>query len=126
MKSNIITYQSYKSLSKSIRRLIRFAEEEYYRRKFDSLGNDIRLNWKILNKLLNRTKAGMSDHFIIDGERVCDRKKISEAFGNHFLNNPINIHNNIPISTSSPQNDIPINTNTIVFNHTTISEIFFI
>ena len=125
MKSNIITYQSYKRLSKSLRSLLRFAEADFYRRKFDSLGNDMRRNWKVLNKLLNRTKTEISDHFIIDDIRVSDSKQISEAFGSHFLTNPMNIHHSIPNSGYSSQTNVPINSNTMVFNHTTISEISF-
>ena len=118
-----ITPRSYDLYVKSLRNLMKTAEQQYYVRRFDSLGNDIKKNWKILNGLLGKSKAKLSDHFILNNEKVYNSDRISEAFGRYFIENPRTINNSIPQCNASFSNRIPTNDNTMFFYHVTASEI---
>ena len=48
--------KSYEEYSKRLQLFIRKNEEQYYVNKLNSLGNDVKRNWKILNSLLNKSK----------------------------------------------------------------------
>ena len=95
VRSNIISLSSYKKYCSLLRRILRNAEKDYNKNKLKYLGNDMRKNWKMLNKLMGKRKQSLSKNFEINDEIVSDRNFIANAFNNHFVNNPVHIQNSI-------------------------------
>ena len=122
-RDGIITARSYKSYTGELRRLLRTAEEEYYVRKFTSLNGDMKRNWNILNGLLGRNVEKSFDHLIINGSVISDPQIIANEFGRYFISHPMNIHDNIPTSTSDYISNIPMNPNSMVMREATVSEV---
>ena len=79
-KEGIITFESYKSFSKSLKKLLCLAKTEYYSRRFNSLRKNNQKNWQTLNKLLGKSTKTTSDRFNIDGILSTDPKKIAADF----------------------------------------------
>ena len=92
-RSNTITHESYRKYCKALKRVLWLAERKYYVDKFESLGQDSRRNWQILNNLLNRKSNQISDTFLIDGSEVNDGHIIADKFNEFFLSKPRNILN---------------------------------
>ena len=90
-----ITRDSYKKYCSLLRKILKFAQENYMTRKLDSLGSDPKKNFEILNRLLGRKRGETSDNFIIEGVTICEPYTISNEFNAYFIRNPSNIHQNI-------------------------------
>ena len=100
-KQGVITHESYRVYETKLRKLLRAAEQEYFIKRFDSLGNDPRKNWKTLNKLLGQSRKILPSTFKIDGGTTSNPEDISNHFGDYFINHPKNIHSSIPQSSSN-------------------------
>ena len=107
-KLNKITFESYKSYCKILRKILRLAEENYHTKKLDSLGTDTKKNWKLLNKLLGRKSTDISDHFIISGASVTDPNLIANEFNKYFIEQPREIVNNIPDAVENYLDVVPL------------------
>ena len=123
MKTGFITFRSYDRYCKSLRILLRAAEEGFHTNRLNSLGNNVKQNWRILNRLLGRTKAGISNNFVIDDQVIYDERIICEEFGKYFVENPRKIHREIPPSSTNFIDFIPRLENSIVFNSVSESEV---
>ena len=108
-KEGIITFESYKSFSKSLKKLLCLAKTEYYSRRFNSLRKNNQKNWQTLNKLLGKSTKTISDRFNIDGILSTDPKKIAAEFNKFFINHPLSIQRNV----RRPSTDF---TNLVAFN----------
>ena len=123
MKRGQITVNCYKVFEKKLRKVLRMAEEEYHERKLESLNNDIKRTWKILNSLMGKNRSSVQESFIVDNEIVTDPAKISEAYCKHFIDHPNNIHNAVPPSNNNYMGLIPLIPEAAIFDPCTESEI---
>ena len=51
-KQGMITWQSYKTIQTSVRKLLSDAQEDYCLEKLNSFSNNNQKNWRLLNKLM--------------------------------------------------------------------------
>ena len=123
-KNGRITLQCYKNYCKSFRYLLKIAEQEYNSSRLESLGSDMRKNWKLLNGLLNRKKQDLSDKMKIGDSITNDSGDIAEAFNDFFIRQPINIHSKIRDSNMDFTNTITDSQNSIFFQPVQSQEIF--
>ena len=123
MKQGFITNRSYKLYASRLRALIRTAEQEYHENRFNLLGNDCKKNWKILNKLLGRSKKKLPSAFRINNITTSDPNKISNKFCEYFVEHPRNIHSSIPHCNTDFSNLININENIMFLYPVTETEI---
>ena len=123
MKNNIITRRSYEKCCKSLRNILRMAEESFHVHRFKSLGNDSKRNWRILNSLLGNLQNSISNYFTIGNEKVYDETIICEEFGRYFIENPKKIHNEVPPCNTSFLDRIPVSNASMSFHPVTPSEI---
>ena len=123
-KNNEITSESYKKYCKILYHILKLAEESYMTKKLDSLGNNSKKNWKILNNLLKKKSKAISDNFFIEGVYVNDPEIICEKFNDYFLDHPQQIQNNISPSNSDYLSLIPRSENTLSFDPTNHDEVF--
>ena len=123
LSRNRITLMSYKNYCNALRNLLRIAEEEYYVSKLNSLKNDPKKNWRILNSLMGKNRDMISDNFQIDGEQVLDEAAIASSFSDYFISHPASIHASIPPPSMDFSHLITPNPRTMVFYHSTESEL---
>ena len=115
-KGGLITLTSYKRYCSSLRNLLRIAKKNYYVHKLNSLNNDPKKNWKLLNKMMNKNVKGIPDEFIINGSSCADPQLVANAFNTYFVDHPHQIHENIDESNGDYSNIISQNTNTMYFD----------
>ena len=95
VKDSRITFRCYKKYCKTLRNLLRIARKQYYSNKLKSLGKNMKKNWRLINKLLNKSKKLLPDSFMINGINCSNPENIANKFNEFFVNHPKNIHENI-------------------------------
>ena len=77
----MISYNSYKlSGKKKTTVVLRTAQEYNSVRRLDSLNNVVKLNWKVLNRLMGKNKKSLHTEFVVDGVRTNDTTTFFDAF----------------------------------------------
>ena len=79
-----VLYFRYKNYRQELRKTIRMAKRLYYIRKFENFKGNIKKTWELINELRGKTKANIKASFIIDGQIVQDKRKISNEFNIFF------------------------------------------
>ena len=77
-------YQRYKNLRQELRKSIKFAKKVFYCRKFENVKGNLKKTWELINELRGKKKTNIKASFIIDGQLVDDRRKISNEFNIFF------------------------------------------
>ena len=119
-RNGIISPESYKQYCVDLKKLLYIAKSNYYSRKFNTLRSNCKKNWAILNQLLGKEKNSISNKFDVDGVMCTDPDIIANKFNEYFINHPLNIQRNIPISTTNFSNLVPYQG--IIFNFDECSE----
>ena len=81
--------RDYKIYRNKLNHLIRIAKKNYYSKRLDQAGNDIKSTWNTINELLGRVKS--KSHLPVsflnnNNEEVCDSKLIANDFNDYFVN----------------------------------------
>ena len=100
-KNRCISFESYKRYSALLRNVLETAVKDYHVFKLNQMGNDMKKNWALMNKLLNKKTKNISSRFVINDEDVTEPQLISNEFNNYFINHPVNISENIPVATNN-------------------------
>ena len=123
-RQNIITNRSYKEYEAELSSLLKMAENDYYLRKFNSLGSNSKINWTIINKIMGRKSENMLPKcFEINNVTINDEKSISNEFCKHFIEVPKKIHDSITTGSLEFLNNIPNEPNNMFLRPTTPNEI---
>ena len=123
VKENRITLRCYKKYCKTLRYLLRVARNQYYSNKLRSLGKNMKKNWRLINKLLNKSKKLLPDSFIINGITCSNPENIAEKFNEFFVNHPKNIHEKVKSPSIDFSYLINSSRDSISFENCTTSEI---
>ena len=95
LKTNVITYASFKEYLCAFKLLLRVAKGVYRVNRFRMIGKNTRKNWRILNDLLNKNNSSLSTKFMIGNVEVSDPRIVSEAFREHFTALPAELQNRV-------------------------------
>ena len=115
-KDKIITMASYKNYCNSLRNLIRKAEREYNLNELGMLGANMKKNWKLLNKLLNKKTKNIADQFNINNTLCSNPQLISEAFNDYFIESPQIVQNNVVYTPLNFSHLVPRSSNSMYFS----------
>ena len=81
--------RDYKIYQNKLNHLTRLAKKNYYSKRLDQAGNDIKSTWNTINELLGRvkSKSRLPVSFLNNNnEEVCDSKLIANDFNDYFVN----------------------------------------
>ena len=77
----------YKSLKRTVRKVLRQSQRDYYHRQIEENSNNIKKTWEILNSLLGRTtRKGQVTELKIDNRTITNPQEIVNNLNNHFSN----------------------------------------
>ena len=122
LRRNRITGESYRKYCKALRNMLRIVEEDYYCRKFNSLSNNTKKNWQVLNSLLGKSKSITTDNFLINNLTVSNDESIALAFSEYFIDHPQHIQQNIPNSFADFSHLVPLSEMTMGFYYSSDEE----
>ena len=90
--------RDYKIYQNKLNHLTRLAKKNYYSKRLDQAGNDIKSTWNTINELLGRvkSKSRLPVSFLNNNnEEVCDSKLIANDFNDYFVNIGPNLAKNL-------------------------------
>ena len=77
-------YIRFKKYRKYLKKIIKLAKKNFYSKKFNSVQGDMKKTWGLINELRGKVKQNIKASFVINGELIEDRRKISNEFNNFF------------------------------------------
>jgi DNA-directed RNA polymerase subunit N (RpoN/RPB10) len=102
-KNGRVGFGIYNNYKLELSRILKRSKNDYFRRRFNQFGNDIKNTWKTLNKLLGLNKHKERDTVISDGIRdVTCGTKICNMFNNYFVSVGEGLNANIPVPQKYP------------------------
>jgi hypothetical protein len=98
-KSNKDKYGAYRN---KLNKILKKAEQAYYRQKFDQLQSNLKQSWQTIKFILNKTNSSpLADEFVIGSKTVNDSALIAQTFNEYFVNIGPTLANKIPDSSVS-------------------------
>ena len=84
--------------------LLKQSKRDYFRSNLDSVKNDPKKTWKLINQLTSRSdnKCSNVNQVEVNGVEISDTCEIAEAFNTHFTEFSDNLANKIPITDTDP------------------------
>lgn len=77
-------YQIFSNFRRKLKGVINYAYKQFYSKKFASVQGNMKKTWALINELRGKAKTNVKASFIIDGELVKDKRKISNGFNIFF------------------------------------------
>ncbi len=97
-EGNKARFISYRNKLKS---LLRKAEKDFYKTKFNLFKGNMTQTWKLLNSVLNKKyKSSVVDTFVKDGKETSNAHEIVEYFNEYFTNIGDKLAESIPESSA--------------------------
>lgn len=86
-------WKKYKDYQEEVNKLITKAKTNYYSGKFEKYESNRKKTWEVINELRGKSKDKMKAIFIIDNERIINRRLIAHKFNTYFANLAKNLNN---------------------------------
>ncbi len=83
-KSIISTYEKYKAHRKVLKHLITRAKQKFYGNKINECAGNSKKTWEIINDIRGKKRREIKPNFIIDNERITNRRLIANEFNKYF------------------------------------------
>ena len=77
-------YENYASYRKSLKGVIALAKSKFYKNKILDYANDHKKTWEVINQIRGKNKHTIKPSFIINNERIVERRLIAQEFNNYF------------------------------------------
>ena len=78
-------HQKYSDYRRSLKHTINAAKEKFYGTKFKQYKGNFKKTWEIINEIRGKQKSSCKSHFIIDNEKVSNRRVIANEFNKYFI-----------------------------------------
>ena len=88
------TYEKYKSYRKQLKHIIGVAKSKYYGNKFIEHQGDSKKTWEIINSIRGKQKRQIKPSFIINNEKITNRRIIANEFNKYFVSLASNLNEN--------------------------------
>ena len=77
-------YLNYSSYRFKLKHIIKAAQKNFYGSKFLECKGDSKKTWPIINELRGKSRKSTKPQFIINNERIIERRVIANAFNKYF------------------------------------------
>ena len=86
------SYNQYKEYRKKLKSVKKSAKQKYYTGKFDEKSGDIKKTWEIINNIHGKNKQQIKPLFIINNEKITNRRMIANEFNKYFVSLASNLN----------------------------------
>ena len=83
-RGNILLHQVYSDYRKLLKSVIKSAKKAHYCGKISENKDNRKNTWKIINELRGKTKRGLKPSFIINNQKIVNRRTIANEFNKYF------------------------------------------
>ena len=87
----------------NLKHIIKNAKSSYYCKKINEHEGDMKKTWSIINEIRGKQKTIIKPQFIIDNQRIVERRIIAKKFNDYF----VNIANEMNDKTYNDNEEIP-------------------
>ena len=77
-------YKKFSDYRRHLKKAIKYAKSNYYHNKISENCGDMKKTWAVINDLRGKKKRSVKPEFIIDNERIIDRRLIANKFNEYF------------------------------------------
>ena len=82
-------YKGYRKILKSVRKN---AKTKFYTGKFNEKSGDMKKTWEIINSIRGKRKRQIKPHFLINNEKITNRRIIANEFNKYFVSLAANLN----------------------------------
>ena len=86
-------YDKFKALRKSLNKTIKLAKSKFYCNKILDHKGDKKKTWEVINSLRGKQKRRIKPQFVIDNEKITNRRVIASEFNKYFVSLAENMNN---------------------------------
>ena len=85
-------YTAYKEYRKTLKRVRKDARSKFYTEKFNEKSGDMKKTWELINSIRGKGKRQIKPQFIIDNEKITNRRVIANEFNKYFVSLATNLN----------------------------------
>ena len=85
-----IKYKEYRKVLKHVRKA---AKQKYYTGKFNEKSGNIKKTWEVINQIRGKNKREIKPNFVINNEKITNRRIIANEFNKYFVSLASNLNN---------------------------------
>ena len=85
-------YTLYKEYRKTLKKVRKDAKAKFYTGKFNEKSGNMKKTWEIINSLRGKGKRQIKPKFIIDNEKIINRRVIANEFNKYFVSLATNLN----------------------------------
>ena len=89
-------HEKFRSYRRALNTIIKKAKAKHFHNALTDCKEDRRKTWKILNELRGNSKSTMKPPFIINNERITERRVIANEFNKYFSSIASNLNSTLP------------------------------
>ena len=118
-------WSQYKKVRNETNNLIKQSKRSYFISNIDTVGNDPKKTWKLINELMSLKHKRLSNicKIKLDNKKVItEASQISDTFNHHFANIGENLANNIGKSSVNPTQCLKSTNSAFSFNEIDVTK----
>ena len=101
---NQILKRKYKDYERCLKKIIKIRKAKFYNQKISDAQGNPKKTWEVINQIRGKNKRDMKPQFMIDNQKIVERRIIANEFNKYFasiasnLNSRLSSDDGIPIS----------------------------
>jgi hypothetical protein len=106
-QGNAVLYKKFCDYRKGLNKIIKWAKRHYYDKQFEKNSGDMKKTWELINSIRGKNKRIIKPSFVIDSERVINRRVIANKFNEYFVSIATNMNKAVQENPYIPVAEIP-------------------
>ena len=94
-----IVHKIFSDYRRILKHIITDEKKKYHDKKFLNASGDPKKTWQIINQLRGKQKRTMKAVFIIDNQRIIDRRVIANEFNKYFVSSACQLNDKVQIQS---------------------------
>ena len=78
-------YKIFSDYRHQLKHVIKFIKHQFYGRKINEVSGDPKKTWEIINQIRGKCKKSMKPQFLINNEKIIERRVIANQFNKYFV-----------------------------------------
>ena len=92
-----VAYNKYSEYRKSLKHIITLAKQTFSQKKIIENTSDHKKTWAVINELRGKRKENIRPSFIINNQRIIERRIIANEFNKYFVNLASNMNKSVTV-----------------------------
>jgi hypothetical protein len=92
---NRVLHTKFSDYRRCLKKVIQHAKSNYFNNKITNASGNPKKTWEIINQIRGKSKRAMKPEFLINNERIIQRRKIANEFNKYFASLASNLNDNV-------------------------------